>query len=450
MTVKILLLPGLPEKGDIVEWIENHGDACEPESMKAEIEAMAAAVEPVKPAGTAKESLEMFTEDELIEQNPEMDKPVIEGVVRFFEILNIIATSKAKKSWLMLMIVLSVLHGRKLFNRFWTTPCNILLIDNELRKPTIASRLRKVREAMGLSAKDATHKLTVVSLRGNLMDLRKLSTLLMDLEPGKYGMIVLDAFYRFLPEGVDENSNADLTQLYNLLDRIAAYLRCAIIVVHHASKGNQATRAVVDIGSGAGAMARAADSHLAIVAHEADEAAVFAFVTRSFPPSESFVARWVKPLWIEDDSLDPTQLKQERPRRKASTNEGSKEEARQAKEQANRIKVLEVFEDRPDGETESKLSAAAGMSTRVYSPIHESLLKAKLIAKCKVKKRHAEYDGFKITDAGLDELRQLRQLRQDSDLSDLSDMNSDKRPSLEGAVCRTSDRTIEVSLWKGI
>lgn len=48
--------PGLPEGGDIVDWIDGHGDTAEPASMKAEVEAPAA-VEP-HPAGRAGEPSE--------------------------------------------------------------------------------------------------------------------------------------------------------------------------------------------------------------------------------------------------------------------------------------------------------------------------------------------------------------------------------------------------------
>lgn len=44
--VRIIELPGLPDKGDIVDWIESHGDAAEPDVMRTEIEALANAVGP--------------------------------------------------------------------------------------------------------------------------------------------------------------------------------------------------------------------------------------------------------------------------------------------------------------------------------------------------------------------------------------------------------------------
>jgi hypothetical protein len=54
--VKFIELPGLPEGGDIVDWIEAHGDAAEPDGMRAEIESLAAAIEPETRNSTAHDS----------------------------------------------------------------------------------------------------------------------------------------------------------------------------------------------------------------------------------------------------------------------------------------------------------------------------------------------------------------------------------------------------------
>jgi Protein of unknown function (DUF3987) len=45
---KIVELPGLPPKGDIVEWIEAHGDAAEPETMRQDLERLVAETAPVE------------------------------------------------------------------------------------------------------------------------------------------------------------------------------------------------------------------------------------------------------------------------------------------------------------------------------------------------------------------------------------------------------------------
>jgi putative DNA primase/helicase len=47
--VRIIDLPALPDRGDIVDWIEAHGDAAEPDGMRAEIEALAQAGQPLRP-----------------------------------------------------------------------------------------------------------------------------------------------------------------------------------------------------------------------------------------------------------------------------------------------------------------------------------------------------------------------------------------------------------------
>jgi hypothetical protein len=56
--VRVIELPGLSEGGDIVDWIDAHGGAAEPDTMRAEIEALAQAVEPWR-----SEPAETFIED---------------------------------------------------------------------------------------------------------------------------------------------------------------------------------------------------------------------------------------------------------------------------------------------------------------------------------------------------------------------------------------------------
>jgi hypothetical protein len=51
--VKVVELPGLPEKGDIADWIDAHGDAAEPDELRATIECMADSAEAVESVQTA-------------------------------------------------------------------------------------------------------------------------------------------------------------------------------------------------------------------------------------------------------------------------------------------------------------------------------------------------------------------------------------------------------------
>ncbi len=51
--VKVVELPDLPDHGDIVDWIDDHGDAAEPEELRRQVEALAneaVAIQSVRPA----------------------------------------------------------------------------------------------------------------------------------------------------------------------------------------------------------------------------------------------------------------------------------------------------------------------------------------------------------------------------------------------------------------
>lgn len=148
------------------------------------------------------------------------------------------------------------------------------------------------------------------------MDLYQLSERLESLEPGRFRLIVIDAFYRILPRDTDENSNGEVASLYNVIDKLAAHLRCGFCLVHHSSKGNQSMKSVTDVGAGAGSQSRAADTHLILRPHEEPDCVVLDAAVRSWTPMLPRALRWTFPVWNVDDSLDPTLLRPERPRRK--------------------------------------------------------------------------------------------------------------------------------------
>ncbi len=151
----------------------------------------------------------------LIQDNPTLHEPVVDGLLRRGETMNIIAAPKAGKSWLVYSLALSVATGRPWLDTF---PCNIggvLMIDNELHDPTLAKRIPRVADALGITLNQYQSQLDVWSLRGELVDLEMLGERLNDIEPGTYSLIIIDAFYRILPENVDENSNAQITPAYS-------------------------------------------------------------------------------------------------------------------------------------------------------------------------------------------------------------------------------------------
>ena len=244
--------------------------------------------------------------DTLVKRYPTLKPPVIDGVVREGETANIVAPPKVGKSWLMYSLLASIATGRRWLDTFDCTPGPVLLIDNELHPETVANRMPKVTDAMGITS---GLDIDVVSLRGKDITLDLLAPTIENIEHGRYKAIVLDAWYRFIPDGKSENSNADVMKLYNMLDRYAAHTGAAIIAVHHTSKGLQSEKSVTDTGAGAGSQSRAADAHVILREHEEEGHVVLDAAVRSFKPIDRVALRWEFPLWRRTEDIDTDALK---------------------------------------------------------------------------------------------------------------------------------------------
>jgi hypothetical protein len=252
--------------------------------------------------------------DELIMAFPQLRPPVIHGLLREGETMNVIAPSKAGKSWLMLDLAISVAAGVPWLG-FDVVAGETLIFDNEMHRENLATRLLRVIEVRGIQRKRIGATLHFHSLRGKLRDIHALAPYFRILTPGRFKLIILDAFYRFLPLGSDENSNADMAAVYNRIDSYSDHTRSGFACVHHASKGLQSAKAITDVGAGAGAMARATDTHLILRPHQEDDAVVLEAVARSWPPLDPICLRWTYPVWNLARELDPTKLREDNRRR---------------------------------------------------------------------------------------------------------------------------------------
>lgn len=256
---------------------------------------------------------------QLLANHPELRQPVIHGLLRVGESMNVIAPSKLGKSWLVTDLALTVATGRQWLQTFDTEAGNVLVLDNELHPETSANRIPKIAGARQIPLEDVAESVFIDNLRGRLKDIYSLAPYFNTLQPGYFKIVVMDAFYRFLPKDTDENSNANLTDIYNQLDWYAGMLGCSFVLVHHASKGNQSGKSITDVGAGAGSQARATDTHLILRQHEESDCVVLDAAVRSWPPVEPRCLRWTFPVWTPDDTLDPTALKPDRPRRPKKT-----------------------------------------------------------------------------------------------------------------------------------
>lgn len=267
----------------------------------------------------------------MLEQNPELHEPVIEGVLRQGETCNIIAAPKIGKSFLSVGLAWSVATGRPWLS-FDVAEGRVLIIDNELHEPTLSHRIDNAAYSMQIPQRDRAGKIDCISLRGKLCDINQIHERLIRIKPGEYKLVILDALYRTLPSGTSENDNAAMMAVYNRLDQYAAKLQAAFVVVHHSSKGSQSDKGLTDVGAGAGSISRAADTHMVIRPHEQEGHAVLEAVTRSFKSPEPLSIVFDYPLW-NATTLDP----------EIKRNRSKNEERQQAQDAETDAEVLRVI-----------------------------------------------------------------------------------------------------------
>jgi hypothetical protein len=253
----------------------------------------------------------LLSVSDLRTQFPDERAAVIEGLLRKGETMNVIGAAKSRKTWLLLSLMLSVASGRTWMG-FSVQKGKVLHIDNELHGTTINKRITKVADGLGLTDQDYADNYRCRPLRGQLLNLTDIANKLTHtIKPGEYSLIVIDALYKALPSYVkDENDNAGMTRAFCELDQLAERFGCAIIVVHHQSKGNQAGKKVTDVGSGAGAQSRSVDTHLIVREHKEPNSVVMEAVARDFAPTPPVVLRWQYPLYTADPNGNPALLKE--------------------------------------------------------------------------------------------------------------------------------------------
>lgn len=321
-SIKIVELPGLPPKGDVTDFIRPAG-ALVDEAMRFGklIELWEAAAEwtaddPADPAadgpGNQQPVISAVSIGSLIRDFPKLLDPVIDGLLRRTETANIIAPPKFGKSWLAYSLIFSVITQADWLGQFPCVPGKVLLIDNELHPATLAHRIAWVAKALGLKPKQFEHDIDVLALRGRLMDLHAIARTIEKIESGVYSLVILDAFYRSLPQGVSENDNTSVMQLYNAIDHTAGHMDTAWANIHHASKGNQSSKEVTDIGAGAGSQSRAADAHIVLRPHEEEGVVVLEAAVRSFKPVAPVALRFEFPLWVPASGVETSLLKGKR------------------------------------------------------------------------------------------------------------------------------------------
>lgn len=220
--------------------------------------------------------------------------PVIEGLLREHEILTLIAPPKAAKSWLLMGLAYQViLGGHFLIPQWKCAQGNVLYIDNELDERLFNARRRIIREKLGLSESLNQH-MAVWHIRDCPDDdaLRFVLGRLPLLKGFDPRVIFVDSSYYMYGPNKNENQPSDVSIFYRGLRKMARFFpNASIILIHHASKGNQSEKEITDVGSGSGAAQRATDTHMILREHTEADCYVVESVCRSWPQPKPIVLR---------------------------------------------------------------------------------------------------------------------------------------------------------------
>jgi len=305
----------------------------------------------------------------------------IDGLLRESETMNLISASKVGKSWGVLDLALSKATGGKWLGAFACAQGRVLLIDNELHPETLADRIRKVADARGINPATVHEAVQVVCLRGRLHDLSELRKLFdrWGIRPGDYSLTIMDALYRLVPPGTEENSNAGMARLYGWVDELAEGFKTAIALVHHSSKGDQSQKSVTDVGAGAGSISRATDTHVILRPHDDESAVVMDVALRSFAPVPSRCFRWEFPTWNPADDLNPELLSS--PGKKKLDQHA---EARDRKCGHDLLEELGKVDPRHDGYGQTKLRKALGWNPDKFNRVLRTLIASGILEECAV------------------------------------------------------------------
>ena len=237
---------------------------------------------------------------------PEGEPPqLVEGVLHQGAKMVLGGPSKARKSWSLIDLMLSVSTGSSWWG-FPTRRGRALYLNFELPAFALQYRITRIAAAKGI---DDFIGFDLWNLRGHATDFSALiPKILGRIRDTGYSLILIDPIYKGLGSR-NENDAGDIASLLNEVEQLAVKSGAAVVFGAHFSKGNQAGKESIDRIGGSGVFARDPDVILTMTPHEEDEAHVIDLTLRALPPVKPFVVRWHESIFITDRDADPAKLK---------------------------------------------------------------------------------------------------------------------------------------------
>ena len=211
------------------------------------------------------------------------------------------APSKARKSWTMLELGLSVAGGQ-----YWmgieTIPTPVLYIDFEFLYGLFSERRNKIIMAKygNMDIELPFYELVLRGYDASFFEIKKhIESFCKEKE---IGLIIVDPIYK-LADDFDENKAKDVAKLLREFEKLASSLNVAIAFAHHFAKGNSSEKGSIDRASGSGVWAREPDAILMVTPLD-DENYTLEMHLRNFPQKDPIAIYWNDGVWEVNTSID--------------------------------------------------------------------------------------------------------------------------------------------------
>lgn len=240
----------------------------------------------------------------ILDDLPKLAPELIYGILRKGHKMLLSGGSKTGKSMLMIQMAVAIASGGCWLKK----PCEqgkVLYVNLEIDRASFAHRIAATCKHMSVDQEKIKNNLIVWNLRGYSTTLDKLAPkLIRRCAKENFIAVIIDPVYKVMMG--DENKAGDMAQFCNQFDKIATQLNCAVIYVHHFSKGDQDKKASIDRASGSGVFARDPDVISTVTKLKTndneDPAVRVEFTLREFPEIKPINAWYRYPTHVVDDT----------------------------------------------------------------------------------------------------------------------------------------------------
>lgn len=192
---------------------------------------------------------------------PPAPAALVEGIIEEGGKTIISGAPKAWKSFLMISLAIAVAAG----TTWLGADCKqgaVAYVNLEIGSAQFARRVFDMASKSGVNKKLISENLSIVSIDGYMNMSQLADELIAHEDLRNCQLIIIDPLYKVFSGS--ENSQEDMAAFFAQVDRITRAIGCAVVVVHHHSKGFQGLRDVVDRACGSNVLGRDPDTIISI------------------------------------------------------------------------------------------------------------------------------------------------------------------------------------------